>query len=61
LENSIALSESDDDAKYDYDMGNFANSTQVRSEEQAEVDDIVEAMRKQREDSLTHCEGDTDI
>ncbi|KAM0862864.1 hypothetical protein ACQ4PT_044984 [Festuca glaucescens] len=58
LENSIALSESDDDAEYDYDMGDFANSAQVRSEEQAEVAEIVEAMRKQREDPLTHCEGD---
>jgi hypothetical protein len=61
LENSIALSESDDDAEYDYDMGDFVNSAQIRSEEQSEVAEIVEAMRKQRDDPLTHCEGDTNI
>ncbi|KAM0853863.1 hypothetical protein ACQ4PT_050805 [Festuca glaucescens] len=68
LQKGIALSESDDDAEmgsydgeYDYDMGDFANSAEIRREEQAEVDEIVEAMRKQREDPLTHCEGDTYI
>jgi anthranilate phosphoribosyltransferase len=35
-------------------MGDFANSAQIRSEEQAEVAEIVEAMRKQRQDPLTH-------
>jgi hypothetical protein len=41
LDNSIALSESDDDPEYDYDMGDFANSAQNRSEEQAEVAEIT--------------------
>ncbi|KAM0835930.1 hypothetical protein ACQ4PT_062629 [Festuca glaucescens] len=62
----IALSESDDDADMGprdakYDMGDFANSAETRREEQAEVDEIVEALRKQREDPMTHCEWDTDI
>ena len=45
----------------DYDMGDFADSVEIRMKEKAEVDEILEEMRKQREDPMTHYEGDTDI
>ena len=55
----ITLSDSDDDAEFD--MGDFADSLEIRMKEQAEVDEILEEMRKQKEDPMTHCQGDTDI
>jgi hypothetical protein len=34
---------------------------EMRRKEQIEIDERIEEMRKQREDPLLHCEGDTDI
>lgn len=63
---SIAISDSDDDldtGSYDaeFDIRDFADSVEIRMKEKAEVDEILEEMRKQKEDPMTHCEGDTDI
>ena len=63
---AIALSDSDDDSDMgshdaEFDMGDFADTVEIRMKEKAEIDEILEEMRKQREDPMTHCEGDTDI
>ncbi|KAM0891125.1 hypothetical protein ACQ4PT_026581 [Festuca glaucescens] len=60
------LSDSDEDADVGthdaaFHMGDFADSVEIRMKEKAEVDEILEEMRKQKEDPMSHCQGDTDI
>jgi hypothetical protein len=63
---SVANSEDEahNEAGYeDFDMGEaeFSVMEEFRRKEEIEVAELIEQMRKQREDPRLHCEGDTDI
>jgi hypothetical protein len=64
----VSLEDSGDDAEAgcdyeDFDMGEeeCAQMSESRRKEQEEIAAILEKMRKDKEDPLLHCEGDTDI
>jgi hypothetical protein len=66
VDEDVELLDSDEDADVGthdaaFDMGDLADSVEIRMKEKAEVDEILEEMRKQKEDPMSHCQGDTDI
>jgi hypothetical protein len=36
-------------------MGDLADSVEIRMKEKAKVDEILEEMRKKKEDPMSHC------
>jgi hypothetical protein len=65
VDEDVELSASDEDADVGthdaaFDMGDLADSVEIRMKEKAEADEILEEMRKQKEDPMSHCQGDTD-
>jgi hypothetical protein len=44
-----------------FSMGDFADSVEIRMKEKTEIDEMLEEMRKQREDPMSHCQVDTYI
>jgi hypothetical protein len=64
----VSVAESDEEAHNeagyeDFDMGEaeFSVMEEFRRKEEMEIAELIEKMRKQREDPRMHCEGDTDI